>query len=522
LSPKVTIRAAVALLVGPIVFDLLTHDKQRVFAYLASDAYYYLTVAWNFAHLGVLGYDQSHASNGFHPLWQLVQCLLFLPRLPDTWMLYLVTLMAMGFLAAAFALLGRAMIRDGEISPLFVLLPLGILGLVLTPLYAHYIPPNPTYTMPMYGSTWILVDGMESCLTCFCFAAAAWLYVRGPEKTPLWFGLSLAALTLARLDHGFFAAMLFLGFLLRCKLSRPTLVAGLAFALPVGLYLLSNQLIFGYPLPLSGALKTTFPHLSRGNWERLGGWLKDPLKTSPFRMYRLAQMTLPLLAVPLPFLTLLWRKRDRFDEVLLLSAPAVVLLAGYDMWFVDLPAHGHWYFPVSALFMSLAVFRALGERPRGRLGWAVGAVAAATCLIVFFTINRRLDVNTNYARFYYEEGPKLVAHYRDNKPSILELDDGIIAFSTHFPCMSGSGLHLDREGFAAYLRRDLYSLAHARGFTRLASVMYMANFKLALDSPSFQIWSAFHSVVNGRDVQRFDFKVEYQSGEFVVARGDKK
>src|SRR5579859_1958542 len=228
-SPRLLAGAAVGLLAGPVAVDFAINDRRRPFAYLASDAFYYLTVGWNFAHRGVLGYDQVRASNGYHPLWQLSECVLFLFHLPDLASLALVLLTCTALLAASFWLFAKAMTRDGKLSPLFPILPLGIFGLIMAPYYLHQIPPNPVYTPPLFGSLWTYLDGMETCITVFFYALAAWLYVRQPERTPraaVWFGLSLALLTLARLDHGLFAAMLFLGFAIRARKQPVTVAAG--------------------------------------------------------------------------------------------------------------------------------------------------------------------------------------------------------------------------------------------------------------------------------------------------------
>ena len=44
MKPRTIAAWAVALLCGPIVVDLATQGRRRPFTYLASDAYYYLTV----------------------------------------------------------------------------------------------------------------------------------------------------------------------------------------------------------------------------------------------------------------------------------------------------------------------------------------------------------------------------------------------------------------------------------------------------------------------------------------------
>jgi hypothetical protein len=61
--------AAAVLVFVPIVADLLFSDRWRVFGYLAADAWYYLKVGRSLAEHGVLAFDQTHPTNGYHPLW---------------------------------------------------------------------------------------------------------------------------------------------------------------------------------------------------------------------------------------------------------------------------------------------------------------------------------------------------------------------------------------------------------------------------------------------------------------------
>src|SRR5436190_17459979 len=66
---QVVIGSAVALLVVPIVADVIASGPARLFGYVASDTFYYLVVARHIGE-GVIAFDGVHPSNGFHPLWQ--------------------------------------------------------------------------------------------------------------------------------------------------------------------------------------------------------------------------------------------------------------------------------------------------------------------------------------------------------------------------------------------------------------------------------------------------------------------
>jgi hypothetical protein len=56
--------------------------------------------------------------------------------------------------------------------------------------------------------------------------------------------------------------------------------------------------------------------------------------------------------------------------------------------------------------------------------------------------------------------------------SIIEFDDGIIAYSTTNRCLSGFGLCIDKQGYDAIRKGELLDLAYKRGYRYLASVNY--------------------------------------------------
>ena len=69
--------ATLALLCGPVILDLLTNWKETPLRYLAADAFYYLVVARNWANVGAFTFDQTHPTNGFHPLWQTLTAMVY-------------------------------------------------------------------------------------------------------------------------------------------------------------------------------------------------------------------------------------------------------------------------------------------------------------------------------------------------------------------------------------------------------------------------------------------------------------
>ena len=193
-------------------------------------------------------------------------------------------------------------------------------------------------------------------------------------------------------------------------------------------------------------------------------------------------------------------------------------------FFVNIYHQGHWYFPVSCVFVSLALFRLL-SLPRFVARWAPparwgGAVAiVAFCVFFFLRFHREPAYHENYADFCLEEASRLKQAYR-GEDQLLSIDDGVIAYCTGFPTMNGRGLALDPSDTLAFKQGKLGPLAVARGYDRVVSLVYA--------NPVHLNWSTPQETVNRWAHRRyrrffgtasdFRFELEYRSQEsgFVV------
>lgn len=560
LSTRRLIALTIILFCGPVVCDLVLSGRSTPFHYFAADAFYYLTVGRNLSDRGLFSYDQTYSTNGFHPLWQVMVGGLFWIShrlgISDSTILFLVVLLGMTGIAVGIWLFGRALVYAQESMPIcFLLFPIGAYGIGMAPLWLRYgsrlaAQNHQEGSMPVYGTLWSYANGMESALAILMFGLAVYLYTCRPPlaryRDAALFGLSLGLLTLARLDLGFLAVALLGGVFAELLLQRQWrrglgfLITGASFAILPGIYCLINIKYFQSPVPISGSLKSSFPFIAWRNFGRLV-WLTGQLD-SPIWLavaYRELQMFIPVVVAalyPLSLLALVHRtdhsrrrvglnpRNSRIDYCLLMAAIGVVFINGYNILYVDMWGQGNWYYPVSTLFPSLVVLRVVqksGVRlPEGRIRQYAVMACALLVVVGFLALHRKPDYHQNYADFYYEEAPRIHQHYGDRIPQIVEVDDGIIAFSLGYPTMSGLGFCLDRQAALAKRRGQLFPLAHRRGFDRIASLVYLNGNLLPLrpDSPPVQIAHAL--VQSPAEVGPFQFTLDYlsPSGRFAIAR----
>jgi hypothetical protein len=550
--------AAISFLVLPVAVDLALSDERRAIGYVAADFFYYGVVAEHIATSGLPSFDGEHATNGFHPLWQLVlggaRWLTLKAGAPRTSLLPMSIWIGLILMAGGIAALCLAMRRREEgLSALAAILPVGIYALLLSPFWWGWYGTRMEEfyradegALPLYGTLWSYLNGMESALLVFCFGITAYWYttreVLARPRYAFILGLLLAAIALARLDHVFFS-MAILG-LLAARFQRLTrnqrralALALAAFAIPLAIYMVWNMVAFGNPVPMSGRMKSSFPS---SKWTNLRFTLDLLVGDAgqPADYHRALQMWLPLgLAAVYVLATAVaaWRHRRRsgavelapalpphtYQEVLFALAVNTLLLGLYNLLFVPWNVQGHWYYPLSVVFVSLLLIRAVqNARPLRWLEqtpWRVSIWIGVCGLIgatYFLMLQRQPEYHSAYARFLYDEAPRLRAFYRQQHvtPRLVENDDGIVAFATGFPTLSGPapGLVLDREGYEALLRGELGKLALARGHNRLTSLYY---FHLAAFEEGPYWFGELQRWWQISEPERYRYRVEYSVPE---------
>ncbi len=511
----------------------MAHGGRQAFSYLAADSFYYLTVARSFGEQGLLSFDQVHATNGFHPAWQMVVAALF--SLSEGLRAFdisgpVAVLAAQGLgMAVALGLLVRAMGQArGRVPGTAVLIPLGLHTLLTA------------WIAPWAGSWWGYLNGMESGLLLLAWAWAMALFLApgflSTRGNAVAMGAAVGAMGLARLDHFVALPALVLIMAPRLLLGRDRatwrwtttaaavagamLAAGLGFARIVG----------GSWFPVSGGIKSTFPIPAAltATMAELGPMLADSARHA--ELWRHAQLLVPAaVAAPL-LLVLLLRSRKRslaqWDLALAFTASLTLLLVAYDLCFVPRMEQGHWYLPISTCLVTLAAIRGLDAwGPSRRAQSSPWSALPITFLVLSFFAwaHWGSERHARYVEFFEIEAPLAREHYGTSPPSLVELDDGIITWSTGFPALSGIGYTLDREAAEHLERGSLLSLAHQRGYDRLALWTYSLNpGEFGPDSPSAAIEERLGQsfFLEPEQVAPFHWAVDYRSptGRFSIYR----
>jgi hypothetical protein len=555
LSLRLVLAITVGLTAAPVLVDLALSGKRRPFGYAAADTFYYLVVARNVARHGSFSFDGRHATNGFHPLWQaLMGALTFVGEhlgagrntLPAAIILSLM------LATSGIALLAAAFADRDALTAWFALTPMGVYGVLLAPFWIARLSvlASPETSMegplPVYGTLWSYVNGMESGAVLCAFGVCACLH-RAWNRAPtlaraVQYGLALAALTLARLDHVFFALALagecWLSAVLRRRPAREWLALLAAFGLPVATDLAINIHWFGSAMPISGALKTSFPHVTNLHLQCLIDTWKAGRAYNLWVLQREASLFVPALFA-VAYLALTFRvelvggrlalryraSTHAYDRFLTPTAFGVLGLATYDILFlIDGPSS--WYVPVSTLFVSLCVVALIDRSRRSLRPKATRLLLAGITLVslaFFLKLHRQVDYHYMYADFFLRDASSIKRHFAGKTPHFIEMDDGIVSYSLDVPAMS-AGLALDPEGGAAARRSSLFALAYERGFKCIASLVYISAVPLLSDASATTARAYAVARLGSEDLSGFDFNLAFvtPSGSAALVCGKKR
>jgi len=416
--------AYVAGITGLVLLFQIGH----IYRYLAPDSFTYFTMARVFAeHSMLYSYSGLDHTTGIHPGYYF----LLLPLYP----LFGLMLPYWSFGINAALLLGG--------------------------LYLCYRAFGPAVAIPMFALVHLVQgaastnNGMESSLLFLALSASAYLIARLKARITdvqaLMLGAALGLAVFARLDTIFFAAAAYgvLGIVLLVRrqtlgrIFRMYVFMSVPFLAILACALLLNLQYDGSLMPLSGKLKSSFPHLA-------SGWIES-LRILKVFIAAIAVMALYLIAK-------LVRKRPLGILVpsLFLSS---ALLFTYNLFFVS--GIGAWYgaLPFFALtltsgFIVRDIFSPLGARLVQPVFFS-GLVALSVLTILGHSARDLEDwITPHQVAAAYLRGQA-----RPDEAA-AEYKDGVFAFYAHMPVYSLTGLandaayvHALRTGtLAAYLK----------------------------------------------------------------------
>jgi len=387
------------------------------------DGFFYLVIARNQASHHFSTFDGTELTNGYHPLWMAFLTPLFYLPIGKDLACRLAVIFSLLLFAGAGTLLARSIRAHGGGN--------GRAAIAVSLLY-----------LLVAISGWY---GLESPLAAFCITvfvvtsrdAASSLEAERPAGPLLTAGIFGAASILARLDSTLLVAPMLVSLAFSTRSLRRAVLVGGPALIALGGFLVASKALFGHAMPISGVLKSGFPHLR--------------LPAMGLTDARWGRVVLTAVVLGLPMAAILLRRRgaggDTEVHPAVEHAWACGLVGGFAHLVYDLAFQRDadwslmpWHFAASlALGVTIAGF--VVPMPRRR-GWAtvlvaaavvLGPMAAFTRLGPFRTVEKRMMGLMNCARW-------LERHPSPPDTSVAVTDPGIVAYFSGHTTVSLDGL----------------------------------------------------------------------------------
>lgn len=494
--------------------SLITQGIKAPFNYFAADAFYYLSVADHSVNTSFYTFDQYFPTNGFHPIWQYYLTFIFKFINSNQQLEILVAFYSSIF----FTALGSALFALSLLK-LTKVMALAVLGAVPS-IYYLFFSGALQYYAP---SPWSFCNGMESPFSILFFGITVYLIINKDfliifkyDKAIL-VSVLLTLITLSRLDDIFifFPFLVFLlifsnGVIDGCKKVSILFMPGII----IGCYLLYNFYYSGMVLPVSalakgGAdIKNNLIYLLNIfiPYKQVFYYFDDEWRNAT---WRIMQIIIPLiiscfwiinnvsllLRAQKNGISLVWR--ESYGSFVFYGLNVYVILkALYNITNVSLFNQGYWYFPLSIMIFNMVAVTLISDnyikdddRNVSSKNKNKNKNKIFFFLITFFFVLLIANVfidskhpsaysRSNYSFWIKREEITENLYKVYSGKGIIELDDGIIAYSLPIPAMGGFGFTLDKEAFKAKQRGKLLELAYHRGFRAFASLSYLNYFSM--------------------------------------------
>ncbi|MGO4708117.1 hypothetical protein AB4Y90_03150 [Chryseobacterium sp. 2TAF14] len=203
----------------------------------ADDGFFYPQIAYNVIHHGFMGFNDLYLTNGFHPLW-MVFCIVaeLINPFDKFFVLNIIWLFQVLLVLFGSVLLEKTVLKEYRLGKVFS--------------FAFYC------LIFFSIGTLFLTEGHLAFFT----LALLIFFISRKFKNDFAFGLLCSLVFLARLDHIFLIfpfGFLYWNFRKWSIKSLGLILAGFSvLSVP---YLLSNKYLFGYFVPISGRIKSSFP-----------------------------------------------------------------------------------------------------------------------------------------------------------------------------------------------------------------------------------------------------------------------
>ncbi|TAL67084.1 MAG: hypothetical protein EPN82_16050 [Bacteroidetes bacterium] len=467
-------------------------------SFFAADSFYYLNVADKFSKTNTYTSDSSHLTNGFHPLWQYFLANSFKYLHSQESQIKFAFLISLLCIVIGFCIISYVLFKiTGNIG-------LSVLGSVPGFYYLIF-----SFVDQKYYSPWSYINSMETPFTIIMFSLLLLYFIRkndvfdsfNSKMKLIFLSFCLTLLTLARLDDIFIFIPFFIFIYIQTgKISefiRNALIASIIPILLIGAYLIFNLSYSGMLIPVSGAYKSGFSLINFAHFinvffpigiinpEKFYIWINWSGSA-----HRVLQVFI-LFLTSIGFLLTIWKKYDlkikELPVVIQIFCFFGLYLIGkslYNILFVNIWFQSFWYFPIGIIWINIIITYYLSKKVPGKP--IINFLLIVIVLVISnkFANNQGSSFDLRYQNKWFQQNQYAavwekrkilqdsVNIYFEGK-GLIEIDDGIIAYSFYQSVFNGLGICIDKEAFDSLKKSQPLEIAYQRGYKLIASSYYI-------------------------------------------------
>jgi hypothetical protein len=443
-----------------LTWHFLTAAFDSVLGTFEDDSFYYLTVARNIATGHGSTFDGIHPTNGYHPLW----CALLVP------------------LAGFFKASPEATVRAVAVLCVWLRFVAAWLVLRLTVrAFTNTTVAAVAAFVYLVAANGFSTNGMEEALQMLALlllltVVAGNAFERGTSRDGLIRGVLVAFVVLSRLDMVLFAGIYFLlraVAVWRAKISfRQVASEAATFTVLLAGYLGWNAAHFDTVMPISGMLKSSFPHIALPSYF----WIYATPGHRLLVLHAIVVAVFLTVAGRVTFIASLtgWKDRGAVDA-LRLWAWSMMAFLGYQLVFVKWGNALSWYYQPFALLGAVGVAQWLqsGTRllqvvpvVRHAARPALAVAAAFTILVAAGALVKRHRTAGEDFHIASYHAAEWVASHTPPDTIMAMKDSGAFGFFSNRHVINLDGVVNDRDfqralidqGITAYLTREHVAL----------------------------------------------------------------
>lgn len=436
---------SICLMIIVSMFYRFLYPDNGYIAFFHDDFYYYLKIAENIYNYGASSFNNIVLTNGYHPLWMLV----------------LVGLLSVFKGSNIYFFLAVSLVIC--LSNIFIFL-------IINKIFKHFIN-NTTVTVVLSGylTSFALIiskGGMEVHITILMMCYLIYYILKNIDNVEnkvviFKIGLLSSILFLSRLDSAILVCISFAALILfKRKSIMDSIQRSLAFSaggIMMPIYLISNNILFGTFIPVSGQAK----QLKSSIWpstQFVVSTMKFSVKVYEGLIFLLPAIVITIIA----FILIIMRYKHFYKikgiNILIIAIVFPLIFMTMQSLISDWPPWLWYYYPLitSSMAAIIVIYIYIAQIKNFKINQSTVSVLLALLLMLSFYSAYKRNISADpMANSIYSSSVKIAEKFANATEDVFAMGDraGIVGYLLKNPVIHLEGIVMDRK-FLQFIKKE--------------------------------------------------------------------